>query len=97
MGQFLFGKSNWLHYRVTTMEAEAIGLLEAIKTAVEKGMHYVEFETDCKPVADALSLPTAPHSELEQPHSCHLYGWYKWVPYNTLLHFLYIHITPLKL
>jgi len=57
MSQFLFGKSNWLHYRVTTMEAEAIGLLE-------KGLHYVEFETDCKPVADALSLPTTPHSEL---------------------------------
>jgi len=46
------------------MEAEAIGLLEAIKTTIEKGHYYVEFETDCKPVVDALSLPATSHSEL---------------------------------
>lgn len=52
------------HHRVTTIEVEAIGLLKAIKTAIEKGHHYVEFEIDCKPVVDALSLSTTPHSEL---------------------------------
>jgi ribonuclease HI len=54
-GSFLFGKSDYLYSSTTILEAETIGLLEAIKTAILNGMTAVFYETDCKSLADALA------------------------------------------
>jgi len=63
LGQLLLGKSGYLHLSASSLEAETIALLEAIKMAISNGFHSVWFETDCKLLVDALSLSTVPNTE----------------------------------
>jgi len=53
-GLLLLGKSDYFHSSATVLEAETIGLLEAIKVVISNGMHAVLFETDCKSLSDAI-------------------------------------------
>jgi ribonuclease HI len=64
MGHFLLGMSNYEFHRVTPSEAEATGLLEAVKLAIARGMQSVIFESDCKIVVDAVNSSVNPHNEL---------------------------------
>jgi len=60
---FMFGKSDYYYSSTTILEAETIGLLEAIKVALSNGMHVVWFETDCKAISDALATTNIPQNE----------------------------------
>ncbi|XP_024626802.2 uncharacterized protein [Medicago truncatula] len=64
MGHFLPGMSNYEFLRVTPSEAEATGLLEAVKLAIARGMQSVIFKSDCKIVVDAVNSSVNPHNEL---------------------------------
>jgi len=44
--------SNYSLFSSSPTEAEAMGLLEAIKLAIAQGFQLVIFESDCKLVAD---------------------------------------------
>jgi hypothetical protein len=48
-------KSYYYYSSTTVLEAETIGLLEAIKVAISDGMCVVRFETDFKSIFDALA------------------------------------------
>jgi len=63
-GQFIAGMSNFSHCSLTPVEAEAWGLLEAIKFAVVKDMPYVIFESDCKTIVDIVNSSHLPQNEL---------------------------------
>lgn len=43
-----------MQYKATAMEVVAIGLLESIIVAINKGLQSMVFETECKPVAESL-------------------------------------------
>ncbi|XP_024629881.1 uncharacterized protein [Medicago truncatula] len=62
-GSFMFGKSDYLYSSTTILEAETIGLLEAIKMAILDGMTAVFFVTDCKTLVDALATNSNPPNE----------------------------------
>jgi len=62
-GSFMFGKSDYLYSSTKILEAETIGLLEAIKIAILNGMTAVFFETDCKSLVDALATNSNPPNE----------------------------------
>jgi len=64
MGHFLLDMSNYEFLRVTPSEAEATGLLEAVKLAIARGMQSVIFESDCKIVVDVVNSSANPHNEL---------------------------------
>jgi len=59
----ILGKSGYLHLSASSLEAETIALLEAIKMAISNGFHSVWFEIDRKLLADALSSSTVPNTE----------------------------------
>jgi ribonuclease HI len=62
-GVLIIGKSGYYYASTTVLEAETIGLLEAIKEAISTGMQAVIFETDCKTIPDALSVNNIPENE----------------------------------
>jgi len=62
-GIFMLGKSDYYYSSTTILEAETIGLLEAIKVVISNGMHVVWFETDCKAISDALATTNIPQNE----------------------------------
>ena len=63
-GQFIAGMSNFSHCSLTPVEAEAWGLLEAIKFVVVKDISYVIFESDCKVIVDIVNSSHLPQNEL---------------------------------
>ncbi|XP_024639931.1 uncharacterized protein [Medicago truncatula] len=63
LGQLVLGKSGYIHLYASSLEAETIALLEAIKMAISNGFHSVWFETDCKLFADSLSSSIVPNTE----------------------------------
>jgi len=56
--------SNTSHFASSPPEAEALGLLEAIKFAIGRDMTSVIFETDCKLTVDTVNSPVVPHNEI---------------------------------
>lgn len=62
-GVLILGKSGYYYSFTTVLEAETIGLLEAIKEAISTGMQAIRFETDCKSIPDALSVNNIPQNE----------------------------------
>jgi len=60
MGQFLLGESDDYSSFATLLEAETLGLLEALKVAISNGMHFVLFETDSKILSDMLATNNSP-------------------------------------
>jgi ribonuclease HI len=63
-GNLLFGKSDFKLLSTTVLEAEAIGLLEALKMAISKGLCNVAFETDSKLLVDLLGNTNPPLNEI---------------------------------
>jgi len=55
MGQFLLGKLDYSPSSATILEAETLGLLEALKVTISNGMHFVLVETDSKILSDMLA------------------------------------------
>jgi len=49
------GLSNFSHYSSSPAQAEALGLLEAIKFSIDMGMNLVIFESDSKIVIDVVN------------------------------------------
>lgn len=62
-GTLLLGKSDFYHSSATILEAESLGLLDAIKVAISNGMHVVLFETDSKILSDAINSNFTPSNE----------------------------------
>jgi len=62
-GLFMLGKSDYYYSSTTILESETIGLLEAIKVTISKGMHVVWVETDRKAISDALATTNIPQNE----------------------------------
>jgi len=62
-GNLLLGKSDFYHSSTTILEAESLGLLDAIKVAISNGMHVVLFETDSKILSDAINSNFTPSNE----------------------------------
>jgi len=62
MRLLVLGKSDYFYFFATVLEAETIGLLEAIKGGISNRMHVVLFETNCKSLSDALATTNAPLS-----------------------------------
>jgi len=52
--------SNFSHYSSSHVEAEALGLLEAIKFSIDRGMDLVIFESDSKIVIDVVNSDSVP-------------------------------------
>jgi ribonuclease HI len=63
-GQFIVGMSNFTHSSLMPVEAEAWGLLEAIKFAAANDMSSVIFESDCKVIVDIVNSSHLPQNEL---------------------------------
>ncbi|XP_024636515.1 uncharacterized protein [Medicago truncatula] len=63
MGVLLLGKSDFYYSSATVLEAESLGLLDAIKVAISHGMRDIMFETDSKILSDAIAAATIPINE----------------------------------
>jgi ribonuclease HI len=63
-GQLVLGMSNYAFFSSSSTEAEALGLLEAIKLAVERGYQSVTFESDCRFVVEAVNTTQVPQNEV---------------------------------
>ena len=63
MGVLLLGKSDFYYSSSTVLEAESLGLLDAIKVAISHGMCDVMFETDSKILSDVIATTTTPINE----------------------------------
>jgi len=63
-GQFVTGMSNYSHSATSPLEAEALGLFEAIQFAIDRDMTSVIFEADCKLVVDLVYSPIVPQNEI---------------------------------
>jgi ribonuclease HI len=63
-GQLVLGMSNYDFFSSSPTEAEALGLLEAIKLAAARGYHSVTFESDCRFVVDAVNTTQVPQNEV---------------------------------
>jgi ribonuclease HI len=69
--QLVLGLSNFSHYSSSPAEAEALGLLEAIKFSIDSGMNLVIFESDSKIVIDVVNSDSVPQNELgDIVHRC---------------------------
>ena len=62
-GNLLLGKSDFYHSSTTILEAESLGLLDAIKVAISNRMHVVLFKTDSKILSDAINSNFTPSNE----------------------------------
>jgi len=72
-GQLVFGSLNFELSSSSLVEAQAevTGLLEAIKFAIDRGMHLVISESDSKIVIDNISLDSTLQNELSDiTHRC---------------------------
>jgi len=63
-GHLMLGMSDYAFFSSSPAEAEALGLLEAIKLVVARGFPFVIFESDCKFVVDAVNSSQVPHNEI---------------------------------
>lgn len=63
-GTFICGKNMRLPGQVTVMEAEAAGVLEALKWIEESGRHHVMVESDSMLVVNALQNSSVYHVEV---------------------------------
>ena len=61
---FIDGMSNFSHCSLMPVEAEAWGLLEAIKFVFAKDMSSVIFKSDCKVIVDIVNSSHMPQNEL---------------------------------
>lgn len=58
--QLVLGMSDYASLSSFPPEAEGLGLLEAIKLAIERGFPSVIFELDCKLVVDTVNSSQVP-------------------------------------
>nr|ABD32681.1 Polynucleotidyl transferase, Ribonuclease H fold [Medicago truncatula] len=70
----MFGMSNFSHYSLLLVEAEAWGLFEAIKFALANDMTFVIFEYDCKVIVDIVNSSQMPQNEIGDILSNGLFG-----------------------
>jgi len=63
-GQLVLGMSNYAFFSSSPSEAEALGLLEAIKLVVAHGYQTVTFESDCRFVVNAVNTSQVPLNEV---------------------------------
>ncbi|XP_024632655.2 uncharacterized protein [Medicago truncatula] len=63
-GHFVSGMSNFTHCNLLPAEAEAWGLFEAMKFALDNDMPSVIFESDCKTIVDIVNSHQVPQNEL---------------------------------
>lgn len=62
LGHLVLGVSNFIHQSSLPIEAEALGLFEAIKFAIAENMSSVIFESDCKIIVDIVNSPEVPNN-----------------------------------
>lgn len=62
-GEFVKAKSMWFYGVPTPHEAEAKGLLEALKWMASLNLYKVTFELDCKSVVDGILEDKIPFTE----------------------------------
>jgi hypothetical protein len=60
---FLLGKSDFYYSSATILEAESLGLLNAVKVIISNGMHDVLFKTNLKLMSDSLNSNSSPSNE----------------------------------
>jgi ribonuclease HI len=63
MEKLLIGMSGYSQISATVLEAESMGLLEAIKTATSNGLQRVWFEIDSRSLVNALNTSNTPLNE----------------------------------
>ncbi|KAK2442300.1 hypothetical protein QL285_013507 [Trifolium repens] len=62
-GNFKLAGSNIVHSPLSVLEGEAMALVEAMEEVIQRGLHYVIFESDSKLVVDAISSRQSSVSE----------------------------------